>query len=160
MPSTKEPDASGAIHVDASPEQVYALVSDPGVLAELANEYEGFRWLDGASAAAPGVRFRGRNRNGFRRWSTTATVTDVAKGERFAFDVGVGPLKVARWQYDLEPDGDGCRVVESTWDRRPGWARVVTGVVLGTMDRAGINKRNIDKTLAGLKRRAESATTA
>ncbi|GAA1196034.1 SRPBCC family protein [Prauserella alba] len=158
MSTAKEPDASGSIHIDASPEQVYALVSDPGVLAELAGEYEGFRWLDGATGARPGARFRGRNRNGFRRWSTTATVTDAAEGEKFAFDVGAGPLKVARWQYDLEPDGDGCRVVESTWDRRPGWARVVTGVALGTMDRAGINKRNIDKTLAGVKRRAESVT--
>lgn len=155
MPNPQEPDVSGAIHIDASPEQVYALISDPGVLAELAGEYEGFRWLDGATKAAPGVRFRGRNRSGFRRWSTTATVSD-ADGEMFAFEVGAGPIAVARWQYDIEPDGEGCRVVESTWDRRVGWVRTVTGIALGTTDRVGINKRNIEKTLAGLKRRAES----
>ncbi|MBB3049778.1 hypothetical protein FHS23_000773 [Prauserella isguenensis] len=158
MPTPKEPDASGSIHIDASPEQVYSLISDPGVMAELAGEYEGFRWLDGAAEVAPGVRFRGRNRHGFIRWSTTATVTDAAEGEKFAFDVGVGPIRVSRWQYDIEPDGDGCRVVESTWDRRVAPIRVITGVAIGTPDRAGLNKRNIAKTLAGLKQRAEAVT--
>ncbi|KID28541.1 Polyketide cyclase / dehydrase and lipid transport [Prauserella sp. Am3] len=166
MSTDANPDAQASIHVDAAPEQVYALVSDPGVLAELAGEYEGHRWLGGATEAAVGARFRGRNRNGFRRWSTTSTITDAAEGERFAFEVSVGPLRISRWQYDIEPDGDieqdgaGCRVVERTWDRRPGWARVVTGTLIGISDRRGLNQRNMEKTLAALKRRAEAVATS
>jgi hypothetical protein len=34
-------------------------------------------WLDGASAAAPGVRFRGRNRAGLLRWARTCEVLAV-----------------------------------------------------------------------------------
>ncbi|MFC4005399.1 SRPBCC family protein [Prauserella oleivorans] len=150
------PDAQGEIDVDAPAERVYALVSDPGVLAELAGEYHGHRWLGGATEARPGARFRGHNRNGFRRWSTTCTVTDAEEGSRFAFEVTFGPLRISRWQYDLEPRDGGCRVVERTWDRRPDWFRTVTGPVLGVRDRAARNHANIQTTLTRLKARAES----
>ncbi|ASR38708.1 polyketide cyclase [Prauserella marina] len=151
-----KPNASGEIEVGASAETVYSLISDPGVLAELAGEYTGYRWLDGAREAREGARFRGHNRNGFRRWSTVSTITDAARGERFAFEVSAGPFAVSRWQYDIEPAEDGCRVVESTWDKRTSWFRVVTGPLIGVFDRDGLNTRNIAATLRRLKERAEA----
>ncbi|PXY31554.1 SRPBCC family protein [Prauserella muralis] len=155
-PSTA-PTASGEIEIDAPAERVYALVSDPGVLAELAGEYAGHRWLGGATAARPGARFRGRNRNGLRRWSTVATITEAEEGRRFAFDVTFGPIPVSRWQYDLEPSGDGCRVREVTWNRSPRWFRVLTSPFVGVRPdgRDERNQRNIAATLERLKARAE-----
>lgn len=155
-----EPDASGRIEVQASPQRVYGLVSDPGALAEVASEYSGFQWLDGARSAEVGTRFKGTNRQGWRRWSTVATITDADVGKRFAFQVTVeaGPVSItgARWQYDIEPAGDGCVLTESTWDRRAGWAKALADLVVGVKDRSAHNQRNIEATLRAIKARAEA----
>lgn len=151
-----EPNATGQIDVDAPAEQVYALVSDPAVLAELAEEYSTFRWLGGATAPLAGARFRGSNRRGSRRWSTISTITDATAGERFAFDVHFARLPISRWQYDIEAvEGGGCRVTESTWEKRPGWLKLPTSTVTGVFDRDEQNGRNIATTLRRLKDRAE-----
>jgi hypothetical protein len=152
------PDATGRIEIDAAPESVYALVSDPGKLASVAEEYAGHRWVGGASGPAIGARFRGRNRRGFRRWSTLSTITDAEPGRRFGFEVtSVAGLPVARWQYDFESAGGGCVVVESMWERRPAWFKVATSTFTGVWDREQANAANIAATLARLKRAAEAS---
>ncbi|NIJ15013.1 hypothetical protein FHU38_005421 [Saccharomonospora amisosensis] len=150
------PDATGQIEIQAPAEKVYELLNDPGVLAELSGEYSGYKWLGQVRSAWPGARFRGYNRNGPRRWSTVATITDAEDGKRFAFDVSAGPLAISRWQYDIEQTDNGCLVTESTWDRRAGWLRTLTGPISGVRDRASANERNIAATLRGLKERVES----
>jgi len=152
------PDATGRIEIDAAPEAVYSLVSDPEKLAGLAEEYAGHRWVGGASRPAVGAKFRGRNRRGVRRWSTLSTITDADPGRRFGFEVtSFAGLPVARWQYDFEPAPDGCVVVESMWERRPGWFKVATSAVTGVWDREQANTANIAATLARLKRAAEAS---
>jgi hypothetical protein len=153
---TTEPSATGKIEVSASPERIYALVSDPRALAELAEEYTGHRWLDGATAAAVGVRFRGSNKNGSRRWSTLSTITDAEEGARFAFDVRSLGQPVARWQYDIEPNAEGAVVTESTWERRSSWFKVVSQLASGVWRREEANQANIETTLRRLKARAEA----
>jgi len=152
------PDATGRIEIDAAPAVVYALVSDPGRLADLAEEYVGHRWVGDATGPAVGAQFKGSNRRGFRRWSTLSTITDADPGRRFGFDVtSTFGLPVARWQYDFEPAGDGCAVTESMWERRPAWFRVPTSTVTGVWDRATANTANIASTLARLKASVEEA---
>jgi hypothetical protein len=151
------PSATGQIEILAAPEKVYALVSDPGSLAGLAEEYTGHRWLGGVSAAEVGARFRGRNKRRFRRWSTLSTITDAVEGKRFAFDVTSLGFPVARWQYDIEPAGGGCVVTESTWDRRPGWFKGPTSAATGVWRRDELNRANIEATLHRLKAKVESA---
>lgn len=118
--------------IAAPPARVYGMVSDLPRMAEWSNENIGGRWLDGATAAAPGARFRGRNRNGVRIWQTLVTVTDAQPARRFGFRVSLGPVPISQWRYDIEPTADGCRVTESWRDLRPRWfvpiARVATGV--------------------------------
>ncbi|MBN6035756.1 SRPBCC family protein [Amycolatopsis sp. 195334CR] len=154
-----EPNATGRIEVNASPQQVYELVSDPAVLAELAEEYSGHKWLDGASKAVVGAKFRGSNRRGVRRWSTTSEITDAWAGRRFAFEVtSVAGLPVSRWQYDITATETGCVVTESTWERRPAWFRLPTSAVTGVFERDEQNQRNIEATLRRLKARAENGS--
>jgi hypothetical protein len=154
----EEPSASAHTEVHAPPEVVYALVSDPPRMSELSAELARVSWLGGAREAAVGVRFRGHNRIAWRRWSTTATVTDVEPGRRFAFEVSsVAGIPVSRWQYDIEATEDGCRVEESTWDRRPVWFLPFANLVTGVLDRAEHNRRNIERTLSRLKAAAEAA---
>jgi hypothetical protein len=149
------PDASAHIDVAAPPQRVFELVSSLRGLSGVAEEYAGGKWL-GASGPSVGARFRGVNRRGWRVWPTTAIVTDCSVG-RFAFEVKSLGLAVSRWQYDIEPTADGCRVTESTWDRRPGWYVPLTVLATGVKDRAVTNQRNIEATLERLKVVAESA---
>lgn len=152
------PSASAHTEVNASPDVVYALLSDLPAMSRVAEEFERGSWLGGAREAAVGARFRGHNRRGSRRWATTATVTDVEPGRRFAFEVSsVAGIPVARWQYDIEPIDGGCRVAERTWDRRPSWFRPLANFVTGVRDRAEQNRRNMEHTLLRLKAAAEAA---
>jgi hypothetical protein len=148
------PDAQAHVDVAATAERVFALVTDLAGLAGVSQEYSGGRWLGTASVARVGARFRGSNRRGVRLWTTVATVTDAGP-ERFAFDVSSLGIPVSRWQYDVEPTGEGCRVTESTWDRRPAWFRPVTVLATGVRNRPEENQRNIERTLARLKHAAE-----
>jgi hypothetical protein len=148
------PDASAHIDIAATPQRVFDLVSNLRGLGECAEEYSGGKWL-GVSGPSVGARFRGVNRRGWRVWPTTSTVTDCRVG-RFAFEVKSLGLAVSRWQYDIEETMDGCRVTESTWDRRPGWYVPITVLATGVKDRAVTNQRNIEATLQRLKHAAES----
>jgi hypothetical protein len=149
------PTATGQIAVNATPDTVYGLITDLGSVGDLAEETVSVAFLDGASGPAVGVRFRGRNRRGVRRWSTVSTVTDVEPGEQFAFNVASFGIPVARWQYLIETADNGCVVTESTWDRRPNWFLGVGRLVTGVADRTTVNTQNIATTLSRLKAKAE-----
>ncbi|REX86600.1 SRPBCC family protein, partial [Mycobacterium tuberculosis] len=103
-----------------------------------------------------GAVFVGRNENGGRRWTTTCTVTDADPGRVFAFDVRSGIIPISRWQYGIVATEHGCRVTESTWDRRPSWFRAVARMATGVKDRASVNTEHIRRTLQRLKDRAEA----
>lgn len=150
------PSATGTVQINASPDAVYALITDLAALADCAEENVGMDWRKGDSVR-PGAVFVGHNRNGGRKWSTTCTITDAAPGRGFAFDVRSAIIPVARWSYEISPAGDGCRVTESMWDRRPGWFVGIAGLVTGVKDRPTVNTEHIRVTLDRLKRRAEQA---
>jgi len=146
-------------HIDASALVVYSMVSDVTRMGLWSPETTACRWLNGASGPAVGNRFKGANRAGWRRWSTTCTVTAAERGRRFAFDVALSRFPVARWAYAIQPDGigiDGCTVTESWSDRRPSWMRRLSPYVMGERDWATRNAAGMEKTLAALKRAAES----
>ncbi|MCW2691813.1 MAG: hypothetical protein JWM67_417 [Mycobacterium sp.] len=140
---------AGSIDVPRPAEEVWPLIADVTAMARLSPECRAMEWLDGATGPAVGVRFRGRNRRGPLRWQTTATVTACEPGRRFAFRVQAGPLQVAEWAYELTPTAEGCRVRESTVDRRGRLLR--WGTYPAMPDRAGINRRGIEETLARLR---------
>ena len=149
------PSATGSIAIAAPPAVVYDLITDLSRYSDVAEETTTIRWHAGSSAA-PGAVFKGTNRNGWRRWTTTCTVTAAEPGLRFAFTVRHTVLPIARWQYEIEPTDDGCRVTESMWDDRPGWFRKPAQLATGVGDRIGKNSANIAATLERLKRRAEA----
>ncbi len=114
----------------ASPaEKVWALVSDLPRMGEWSPENTGGRWVKGATGPAVGAVFRGRNRNGFWRWSTDATVVACEPGAVFEFAVSSGPIAVASWRYEFEDTPSGCRVTESWQDHRARWFTVVARVL-------------------------------
>ena len=107
-------------------------------------------WIGGATGAAPGAKFKGYNRVGRRRWSTTGTSSLPTPASELAWDVtSVLGLKVARWRYRIEPDdGGGCLVTESTEDNRGVVMKVLGLVATGVSDRAAHNRAGMEATLA------------
>jgi hypothetical protein len=143
---------SRSIEVRATPEAAYDLVSDLPGMGALSPENAGGRWLGGASGPAPGARFRGRNRNGIRRWSTGVTVEVADRGREFAFGVrSYRYIPVSRWRYTFLPTADGCTVTEAWQDRRPGWFKLPAGVATGVLNRESATGRSIEETLANIK---------
>jgi hypothetical protein len=143
---------SRRIEVRATAEAAYDLVSDLPGMGALSPENAGGRWVGGATGPAPGARFRGRNRNGVRRWSTGVTVVTADRGREFAFDVASYRfIPVSRWRYTFLPTADGCTVTEAWQDRRPAWFKLPAGVATGVLDRESATARSIEETLANLK---------
>ena len=142
--------------INAPAERVWAMVSDVTRMGEWSPESGGGRWLEGATGASPGAKFRATNQIGKRKWSTTATVVDADPGRRFSFQVSTAGLKVAEWRYDFEPNGPGCRVSETWVDRRASLFKPLTKVATGVSDRGAHNRAGMEKTLERLAAAAES----
>jgi hypothetical protein len=148
------------VSVMAPAETVWGIVSDLPGMGDLSPENNGGRWLGGVKGPAVGARFRGRNANGWRRWSTTAKVTQCQTPGVFGFDVSSFGLSVSSWSYLVEPTKDGCSVTETWTDRRAGWFAAVSGVVTGVTNRPEAARVGMEATLAALRQRAEKGRTA
>jgi hypothetical protein len=135
---------------------LYEMVSDVTRMGSWSPETTSCHWIGGATGPAVGARFKGTNKRGWRRWQTTCTVVAAAPGDRFAFDVALGPLPIARWAYDFVPDGGGCQVVETWTDRRRRVLRRLSPLVMGVADQAEHNRVEMQATLAQLRVAATS----
>ena len=143
--------------INASAEQVWKMVSDLPRMGEWSPENEGGVWLKGADGPKEGVKFRGSNRHGKRKWKTIATIIDAEPGRKLTFRITVLGIPDSEWSYDLEPTDGGCRVTESWADRRPGWFKPLTALVSGVGERETHNRAGMEQTLEALKAAAESA---
>ena len=144
-----------SIRIAAPSEQLWAMVADVTRMGEWSPENVGGRWLGDATGPAVGARFRGSNRRGWRRWSTTCTVVAAEPMRAFAFDVEVAGIPASRWIYEFRPDGDATVVTETWTDRRPRWFARLAGVTMGIRDIRAHNRANIEETLANLATAAE-----
>ena len=149
-------DAEATTTIAADPVKVYNLVSDLPRMGEWSPENTGGTWVDGAKGPAVGAKFRGNNKRGPLRWSTTVEVTEATPGERLAFDVTYGPISISTWAYAFEADGEGCRVTETWVERRPTWMKIAGVPMMAVVDRSKHNQRNMEATLAALKVAAEA----
>ncbi len=142
--------------IGASPQRVFELVSDLPRMGEWSPEATGGHWKGSDAGPAVGAKFVGRNRNGWRRWSTLVTVVEHIPPSTFAFDVTSGPIRVSRWRYDIEPTDSGCRVTESWEDHRSAVFAGATGLLTGIRDRRNVNAKNMAATLDVLAESAEA----
>jgi uncharacterized protein YndB with AHSA1/START domain len=99
------------VHVAAPAEAVYDLVADITRMGEWSPECVRTEWL--GEPGTVGSRFKGWNRRGLVRWSTTAEVLAAERGKEFAFATKVGDRDSTRWRYRFTASGDGTDVEES-----------------------------------------------
>jgi uncharacterized protein YndB with AHSA1/START domain len=149
---------SVTVHMSASPEAVWALVSDITNTGRFSPETFEAEWLEGSAGPAVGARFRGhvrRNGRGPVYW-TKCTVTACEPGREFAFAVdGGGGKAVNTWRYVLAPRDGGTDVTESfelspTPMLRLYWA-------LAGWSRGKTNEKGMRTTLERVKAVAEAA---
>jgi hypothetical protein len=127
--------ASVTVHMDATPQRVWDLVSDITRIGEFSPETFEAEWLGDATGPALGAKFRGhvkRNEKGPTYW-TVCKVTQCEAERDFGFAVMFAHRAVNNWRYQLVPAGDGTDVTESfeltpmlvmrLYWRLAGWAR-------------------------------------
>ena len=106
---------SDSLVLDATPEQVYDLVSDVTRTGEWSPVCVACAWEDPDCAGEVGAAFTGRNESGGRTWETRSVVEVADRGREFAWAVNGG---FVRWSWTMRPHGDGTLVTES-WHFRP-----------------------------------------
>jgi hypothetical protein len=136
MPETADPATSRdsvSLRIAAPADRLYDIVSDITQMGRLSPECVGGRWLGGATGPAVGARFKGTNKRGFARWSTTNEVVAADPDREFAFET---QQSGTRWAFRFEPDGDGTVVTEerAAFKPRPLVAKVFTTLLLGGLD--------------------------
>jgi uncharacterized protein YndB with AHSA1/START domain len=115
MPTTtrRVPRTGRAVVTVAAPiEAVWRVIADVTRTGQWSHECLDVRWLRGATGASPGVRFRGRNRSRWVRWSRTCEVLAVDAPRRIAWRTIATPLfpDSTDWVISLEPAGAGTRI--------------------------------------------------
>jgi hypothetical protein len=103
---------------------VWRVVADVTRTGEWSHECHHVTWLGGATAAAPGARFRGRNRSGWLRWSRICEVLAVDPPHRISWRTVPTLLFIdsSDWSITLESAGTGTRIVQAfQLTRCPRW---------------------------------------
>lgn len=108
------------VDINASPETVYALVSDITRMGEWSPECIRCSWVRGATGPVVGARFKATNKG--RRgpaWSNAPIVTVAEPGRQFAFNRSGPGIGSYTWRYVMEPTATGTRLTESFEAERP-----------------------------------------
>ena len=109
--------------VSADPARVFAMVSDLPRMGEWSPENRGGEWIKGATGPGMGARFKGRNSNGKRSWSTVVEVNGFDPGRRISFGLMVGPKNWCDWVWEVRPVEGGTEVRHEWIDHRGKVAR-------------------------------------
>jgi uncharacterized protein YndB with AHSA1/START domain len=145
--------AERTVTIDAAPEAVYDLIADVTRMGEWSPECVRCEWL--GEPGGVGSRFRGYNRSGPARWSTTAEILAADRPRTFAFATLNGEKVGTRWTYTLEADDDRTELSES-------FESVSTPRLIALAERLFVRHRQqqleagIDHTLASIKAAAEA----
>jgi len=142
--------------IQASPEAVYAAISDVTRMGEWSEECVRCEWHDGVDGAAVGATFDGHNRNGDKEWTTQGRVIEAEPGRAFAFECTMHDFHYSTWGYRIEPTATGCRVTEWSEDLRPESALEFSKQVSGVDDRGARNRHTMDGTLDRLAQALEA----
>ncbi|MFF4346881.1 SRPBCC family protein [Streptomyces sp. NPDC001530] len=110
------------VRIDATPLQVYSVVSDLGRSGEWSEECVGGEWVEGEPATV-GAVFRGDNHRDEDvvawapvvrgAWSTRSEVVAAEAGATFAWAIqdSSGRRQESVWTFDIEAEGTGSRLI-------------------------------------------------
>lgn len=103
---------SHIVHVNASPEMVYDMLSDLPRMGEWSPVCKQVVWDEGAGPAV-GCWFTGTNVVPDRQWQTRSEVIAAEPGKEFAWIVGGKDEGTTHWRYTFTPKKSGTDIEES-----------------------------------------------
>jgi len=146
--------------INASPDALYAIVSDVTRTPEMSPEVVKCTWIKPATGPEVGARFRAINHAGRGpNWPNKPVVVTAEPGREFAFartEIGGGTVE---WRYRFVAEGTGTRVQESYLVTKPvnalGWFIIDT--LYGLKNRQSDLRAGMTQTLGRLAQIAERA---
>jgi polyketide cyclase/dehydrase/lipid transport protein len=148
---------SESIVVSATPDQIYAMISDitrTGEWSPICKEC----WWDEGDGPRVGAKFTGRNVTPERTWETRSEVIAADPGREFAWEVNGGWV---RWGFTMEPTDGATRLTEH-WSFNPAGQAGFQKIFGDTADaeitaRTEAAHHDIPVTLATIKKLAEGS---
>lgn len=133
-----DPASSGAvdtvsIHVDASPEAVWDVVSDLDHISSWSPECYRVLWTGKPTGPVVGAKFLGFNKQGWKRWFTRNIVEEAKRGTSFVWFTRDNKT---RWAFRLEPDEGGTLLTQTRTlpKARPVGPKMAIVLFLGGLD--------------------------
>jgi hypothetical protein len=150
-------------YIEATPEALYDLVADVTRTPELTADIVKVEWLDGATRAVVGARFKATNKAGRGpAWSNKPVITVADRGREIAWSRTEAIGGTLEWRYRFEPEGTGTRVTESYEVTKPlpliGWFLI--GTIYGLKDRRGDLRASMLRTLDRIAELTEAKAPA
>lgn len=142
--------------IAATPEAVYAAISDVTRMGEWSEECHACEWHDGFDGPVVGATFDGHNRHGEHEWTSQGKVVEAEPGRAFTFECSMFDFHFSTWGYRIEPTATGCRVTEWSEDLRPEAAMEMSKQMSGIEDRTERNRQTMSGTLERLAAALES----
>lgn len=106
--------------IAATPAELWPYVSDIDLPARFSSEFQGAEWLDGATEASLGARFRGTNEHPLvGRWQVECTIVEFEPERVIGWEVAGPDGAAAQWRFTLEPVESGTLVTQ--------WCRIGPG---------------------------------
>ncbi|HVM10139.1 MAG TPA: SRPBCC family protein [Acidimicrobiales bacterium] len=136
--------------IAASPDEVYAAISDITRMGEWSEECYSCEWQEGHDSPVVGAVFDGHNRNGDKEWTTQAKIIEADPGRAFAFECSMMDFHYSTWGYRIEPTDTGCRVTEWNENLLPESAVELSKQISGIDDRTERNRQTMSTTLERL----------
>jgi len=140
-------------YIEASPEALYDLVADVTRTPELTPDIVKVVWLDGATEAKVGARFKATNKQGRGpNWNNKPVIVTVDPGREIAWARTEPFAGTLEWRYRFVPEGTGTRVIESYAVTKPirlmGWFIIDT--LYGMKDRKSDLRTSMEASLGRL----------
>ena len=150
-------------HIEAAPEVLYDLIADVTRTPELTPDIVKVEWLDGATGAVVGARFKATNKAGRGpTWSNKPVITAADRGREIAWSRTEAIGGTLEWRYRFEPEGTGTRVTESYEVTKPlpliGWFLI--GTIYGLKDRRRDLRASMLRTLDRIAELTEAKAPA
>ena len=157
MPTPKRGKAT--VEIAAPPDRVYELIADIERMGERSPECYRCEWVGETHEPIVGARFRGHNRMGPIRWTTTCEIVTAERGREFAFTVvhDKDNRESTRWRYCLSESDTGTVLTESF---EFVWCPLASRIGELFLPRGRVLRQGLNETVKRIRTMAESNVAA
>ena len=164
MKYADQPGIGWALLIDAEPDAIWAIVTDPATPVAFSNELQKAEWENAPNGPELGATFRGYNKRpelGWG-WDVECRVTKFDAGRQFGWRVQSPDGGAAEWWFTIDPTDDGRSRLWFQSTMGPGVSGLTPAIEAQpdreddiVANRLGSWSENMAATLEGIKELAE-----